>query len=144
MNDKGWDLLYYRNIARHASGKQIKKFVKSLDVKLLRQILEIYTDSIISPLRREYEAMSASKTLKHWKEGIPHEEELGENDIQILHLLTKHCGNKRASMYQNQSTLLRALPMEIMSYSFSFLSFQELSSIQRVCLYFMTSSRKYR
>eukprot|EP01083_Nonionella_stella_P071502 192081_1 len=145
MDSKRWEVLQYRNIARHASAKQIKKFVKALDVRLLRQIIELYADSIVTQLPKQYESLSASKTLTHWKESKQNDDEfkLSADDVTILKLLKKHCGNKRASMYQNQSKLLLSVPMEIMSYSFSFLSFSELSIIQRVCSYFMNASNKY-
>eukprot|EP01083_Nonionella_stella_P273849 929230_1 len=116
-----------------------------MDVRLLRQIIEIYADSIVSQLPKQREPLSAAKSLKQWKEPKQNEDgfKLSADDATILKLLKKHCPNKRASMYQRQSKLLISVPMEILSYSFSFLSFRELSVIQRVCLYFMNSSTKY-
>eukprot|EP01083_Nonionella_stella_P260475 888099_1 len=143
MEGKRWQLLQYRNIARHASDKQIKKFVKSLDVTLLKRMIEMYTESVLSQLPREYAPLSPSKTFKQWKEPKHNGAELCTNDAQIFALLKQHCNNKRPSMYQQQSNLVHSVPMEIFAYSLSFLSFRQLSAIQRVCLYFMTSSRKY-
>eukprot|EP01083_Nonionella_stella_P033788 92469_1 len=144
MDSTRWELLQYPHIARHASAKQLRKFVNGLDVELLRQMIETYTAAIISRLPKEYEELSASNTLKHWQEPKrSDDEQLSVKDVQILKLLKKHCSNKRESIYGDQSKLLVSVPMEILSYCFSFLSFRELSIIQPVCLCFVNSSTKY-
>eukprot|EP01083_Nonionella_stella_P144462 451123_1 len=137
-----WTFMKNNKATDAASLKVLQTFVMSLGISALQHLIKTYLQSVSA----QYSIDKNGLTLRQYYQKISNSDTpslLHPSDTEILRKMNKKYGNKYnkrimniVQQKQRDNLHLLSVPPQIVSYSFQYLSFKEVSTITPVCCHF--------